>query len=125
MEQGYISNMALLQIPFGYVVLLEDQRSMADKSFYIPGLPQGKQDQWNKVTPSFRILARQDYYPLSDRVHAKHIGPVALAYKFPVIPRMPVAPTPVFLPPAVPIMSMGQQPALPATFDGQSRWQMF
>ena len=96
---------------------------MADKSFYIPGLPQAKQDQWNKITPSFRIMARKDCYPLSDRLHASHIGPVALAYRFPTIPRMPIAPPPMFFgtAPGVPVMPMGQRPALPARFGG---WPM-
>ena len=89
--------------------------TMADKSFYIPGLPEAKQDQWNKVTPSFRIMAHKEWYPLSDRLHAEHMGPIALAYRFPTIPRVPVAPPQMFFgpPPVMPIMPMGQQPALP------------
>ena len=109
-------SLRFLQIPFGYLVLLEDQRTMADKSFYIPGLPQAKQDQWNKVTPSFRIMARKDCYPLSDRLHASHIGPVALAYKFPTAPPMFFGALP-----GIPPMPMGQRPALPSTFEG---WHM-
>ena len=92
---------------------------MADKSFYIPGLPEGKQDQWNKITPSFRMMARKDCYPLSDRLHAEHIGPVALAYRFPTVPPIPVAPPTVYYGPqaGVPVVPMGQQPALPANFN--------
>lgn len=85
-------------------MLLEDRLTMADKSFYIPGLSEDKQDQWNKTTPSFRILARGDRYPLSDRLHAPHMGPVARAYKFPSFQPAPhfVAP-----PPVMPTMPMG------------------
>ena len=80
---------------------------MADKSFYIPGLAEAKMEQWNKVTPAFRILARHDCYPLSDRLHAHHLGPVARAYKFPVMQRPVYFDHPV---PIAPIMPMGQLP---------------
>lgn len=94
--------------------MLEDRVTMADKSFYIPGLSEDRQDQWNKVTPALRIMARADCYPLSDRLHAQHIGPVACAYKFP-----PMAAAPYFGAP----LPMGSMP--PQTHHGEVRMPHF
>jgi len=72
----------VLQVPPGYMVILEDRHTMADKSFYIPGLSEANRLQWNKVAPSLRILVRQDLFPLEDRLNLLAVDPPTRGYKF-------------------------------------------
>jgi hypothetical protein len=62
--------------------LLEDRHTMADKSFYIPGLAQEVRAQWNKNPPSLRIMARIDMYPLTDRLILPQLGAPTRGYQF-------------------------------------------
>lgn len=64
-------------------MLLEDTKTMSDRSFYIPGLMEEEKEQWNVMTPSFRILARQDLYPLSDQVHVAELYSASFQFFFP------------------------------------------
>jgi hypothetical protein len=50
--------MLLVQIPPGYVTILEEVQIMRDKAFHIPGLAEAS---WNKSTPPVRFLVRQDW----------------------------------------------------------------
>lgn len=66
---------------------------MSDRSFYIPGLSAKQKEQWNKTTPSFRILARRDLYPLTHEVRNCNLQPAAETHYFvPPVPRFMPAP---------------------------------
>ncbi|KAL3133843.1 hypothetical protein ABBQ32_008313 [Trebouxia sp. C0010 RCD-2024] len=46
-----------VRIPRGYQVMYEEQDTMRDRAFFVPG---SKNESWNKVPPALRVLLRQD-----------------------------------------------------------------
>lgn len=46
-------------IPEGYIVMYEDQTTMAGRGFFVPGAK--GHDSWNKVTPALRVLVRAEW----------------------------------------------------------------
>lgn len=51
----------MLQVPPGYVMLLEDETIMRDKSFHIPGLNDRNKASWNKDVPCIRFLVQRKH----------------------------------------------------------------
>ena len=79
---GLLATRTIMQTPSNYDVILDDQRTMADKAFYIPGLEKELGAQWNKVTPAFRIMARRDLYPLGIGLNATHLQEAVWQFDF-------------------------------------------
>ena len=54
---------------------------MSDSDRYTPGPDKKGRDHWD-TTASFRILARQEYHPLSHQLHVPPMRPAAATFGF-------------------------------------------
>ena len=71
-----------VQVPTGYQTVHEDQTTMTDSACFAPGSDKKGMDNWNTAAPSFRILARQENYPLSHQLHVPPMRPAAATFDF-------------------------------------------
>ena len=71
-----------VQVPTGYQIVHEDQSTKSDSDCYAPGPDERGRDHGNMTTPSFRILAHKEYYPLSHQLHVPPMHPAVATFEF-------------------------------------------